>query len=47
MGPGEINFKDDQRTRNKQGHRSWAIDEEPAELQLIQGSEPPAWNPSI
>ena len=47
MGPGEISFGGDQGTRNKQGHRSWAIGEAPAVLLLIQVSEPPAWNPSI
>ena len=46
MGPGEISFGGDQGTRNHQGHRSWAIGETPAELLLIQVSEPPPWSPS-
>ena len=47
MGPGDISFGGDQGTRNKQGHRSWAIGETPAELMLIQVSEQPPWTPSI
>ena len=46
MGPGEISFGGDQGTNNRQGHRSWAIGDTPAELLLIQVSEPPPWNPS-
>ena len=45
MGPGEISFGGDQGTQNQQGHRSWAIGETPAELLLIQVSEPPPWSP--
>ena len=45
MGPGEISFGGDQGTHNQQGHRSWAIGETPAELLLIQVSEPPPWIP--
>ena len=46
MGPGEISFGGDQGTHNQQGHRSWVIGETPAELLLIQVSEPPPWSPS-
>ena len=45
MGPGDISFGGDQGTRSQQGHRSWAVGETPAELLLIQVSEPPPWNP--
>tara|TARA_B100000674_G_C37289076_1_gene666816 strand:+ start:35 stop:487 length:453 start_codon:yes stop_codon:yes gene_type:complete len=45
MGPGDISFGGDQGTKNKQGHRSWAVGQAPAELLLIQVSEPPPWNP--
>lgn len=45
MGPGEISFGGDQGTRNRRGHRSWAVGNTAAELLLIQVSEPPPWNP--
>ena len=45
MGPGDISFGGDQGTRQKQGHRSWAVGETPAELLLIQVTEPPPWAP--
>ena len=45
MGPGDISFGGDQRTKNKNGHRSWAVGENPAELLLIQVLDPPPWNP--
>lgn len=45
MGPGEISFGGDQGTRNNQGHRSWAVGDSPAELLLVQVSEPPQWKP--
>jgi len=45
MGPGDISFGGDQGTKNKKGHRSWAVGQAPAELLLIQVPEPPPWNP--
>ena len=45
MGPGDISFGGDQGTRKNKGHRSWAVGETPAELLVVQVSEPPPWNP--
>ena len=45
MGPGEISFGGDQKTKNNKGHRSWAVGDAPAELLLIQVQDPPYWNP--
>ena len=47
MGPGDISFGGDQGTNNRQGHRSWAVGETPAELLLIQVKGPPPWNPCV
>ena len=47
MGPGDISFGGDQGTNNRQGHRSWAVGETPAELLLIQVKGAPPWNPCV
>tara|TARA_Y100000766_G_scaffold169958_1_gene145970 strand:+ start:2679 stop:3131 length:453 start_codon:yes stop_codon:yes gene_type:complete len=47
MGPGDISFGGDQGTNNKQGHRSWAVGDTPAELLLIQVKALPPWNPCV
>ncbi len=39
MGPGEVSFGADQRTREqdgRRGHRSWTVGDEPAVLMLVQ-----------
>ena len=36
MGSGEISFNGDQETKQQRGHRSWAVGEEPAELDRHQ-----------